>query len=837
MAEPLPPFALPARWPLAGFKRLIHAAWEVPGDPAEAAKLRDDQWRAVVGQLPASVVATAIAIALLLGVLKGRIDLLPVAPTLMALVALNGFNFALWRHERHGRPPDAPPRGIRAGLLLALDLFAGGVLDAVLLLQVAQQAEPGLHAPLVATAAGAIAAAAWMFALLPAVAIGWVLGACGTLAVGIALLPLPWMDGLLPLLPLYAIALCMAALLNARLFLLGRHAQHEAARDRLTVSLLLRDFEHHASDWLWELGRDGRLRHVSQRMAESLGQRAQDLIGEPLLAVLAHQLPANNADAQQRLDRLGDALLATEPLSDHALHLRVGGEDVWWTLSGRRLEGDGGWRGVGSDISEVRERERELLRLTDQDTVTGLANRHQFHRRLALYLGGGGPISPCTVLLLDLDCFKQVNDSLGHAAGDHLLAAVGERLHDSLAARRGNGDLVARLGADEFAVLLRGELSPEAMQRLGKQLRSALRVPVSIDGNEIDVRVSIGAACAPRHAQAADPLLRAADLALFAAKAAGRDRLVLYEPALQQAAQDRLALLADLRLALDADQLEMHYQPQIELATGKLRGFEALMRWRHPVRGLVPPAVFIPLAEDSGLIITIGAWALLIACRDAARWPGELRVAVNVSALQFERSPIELHVLEALERTGLPADRLEIELTESALLKDSQHAIDLLTRLRALGVRTALDDFGTGFSSLAYLRRLPLDQLKIDRAFIADLDHPQAGATARAIVAAIHDLAQALGLHTVAEGIETAEQHQVLTELGCSLGQGFLFAQALPRDATQAFVELAHRQGLGAAREAHLDSVNPPLTVWPSTRLQLRSLLQLPDTRFSGGEF
>ncbi|KQV52762.1 hypothetical protein ASC95_08060 [Pelomonas sp. Root1217] len=836
MAEPLPPFALPAGRPLAGFKRLIHAAWEVPGDPEEAARLRGDQWRAVVDQLPASVVATAIAIALLLVALKGRIDLLPIAPTLMALVALNGFNFALWRHERHHRPPDAPPRGIRAGLLLALDLFAGGVLDAVLLLQVAQQAEPGLQAPLVATAAGAIAAAAWMFALLPAVAIGWVLGACGTLAIGIALLPLPWMNGLLPLLPLYAIALCMAALLNARLFLRGRHAQHEAARDRLTVSLLLRDFEHHASDWLWELGRDGRLRHVSQRMAESLRQQAQELIGQPLLAVLARHLPANDTDAQQRLDRLGDALLATEPLGDHALHLRVGGQDVWWTLSGRRLEGDGGWRGVGSDISEVRERERELLRLTDQDTVTGLANRHQFHRRLALYLGGGGPISPCTVLLLDLDCFKQVNDSLGHAAGDHLLAAVGERLRDSLAARRGNGDLVARLGADEFAVLLRGELSPEAMQRLGKQLRSALRVPVAIDGNEIDVRVSIGAACAPRHAQAVDPLLRAADLALFAAKAAGRDRLVLYEPALQQAAQDRLALLADLRLALDAGQLEMHYQPQIELATGKLRGFEALMRWRHPVRGLVPPAVFIPLAEDSGLIIAIGAWALLIACRDAARWPGELRVAVNVSALQFERSPIEQHVLEALERSRLPADRLEIELTESALLKDSQHAIDLLTRLRALGVRTALDDFGTGFSSLAYLRRLPLDQLKIDRAFIADLDHPRAGPTARAIVAAIHDLAEALGLHTVAEGIETAEQHQVLTELGCSLGQGFLFAQALPRDATQAFVELAHRQGLGAAREAHLDSVNPPLTAWPSTRLQLRSLLQLPDTRFSSGD-
>jgi diguanylate cyclase (GGDEF)-like protein len=287
---------------------------------------------------------------------------------------------------------------------------------------------------------------------------------------------------------------------------------------------------------------------------------------------------------------VGSALAAAEPLSDHALHLHVGGEDVWWALSGRRLDGDGGWRGVGSDVSEVRERERELLRLTDQDTVTGLANRHQFHRRLALYLGGGGPISPCTVLLLDLDCFKQVNDSLGHAAGDHLLAAVGERLRDSLASRRGSGDLVARLGADEFAVLLRGELSPESTQRLGKQLRSALRVPVAIAGHEIDVRVSIGAACAPRHAQAPDPLLRAADLALFAAKAAGRDRLVLYEPALQKEAQDRLALLADLRLALDAGQLEMHYQPQIELASGRLLGFEALMRWRHPVRGLVRPS-------------------------------------------------------------------------------------------------------------------------------------------------------------------------------------------------------------------------------------------------------
>jgi diguanylate cyclase (GGDEF)-like protein len=828
----------PGRPPLTGAKALLATAWQVPGDtPQQAARLRHDQWRAAVDQLPASAVATAIAVGLLLAALgRHQADLGRLGPVLLGLALLNGFNFGLWWWERHRRTPDAPPRGLRAGLLLALDLFIGGVLDALLVLQAGQLAPPGLHAPLVACLAGAIAAAAWMFALLPVVAIGWVLGACGTLAVGIAALPLAWMDGLLPLLPLYALVLCMAALLNARLFLLGRGAQHEAARDQLTVSLLLRDFERDASDWLWEIDAGGRLRHVSQRLAERLGQPAQALVAQPLLALLARHLPPDDAEARQRLEQLGTALATAGPLRDHDLRLRVAGEDVCWSLSGRRLAGDGGWRGVGSDVSKVREREGELLRLANQDPVTRLANRHQFQRRLALYLGGGGPVSPCTVLLLDLDCFKQVNDSLGHAAGDHLLAAVGERLSESLAARRGSGDLVARLGADEFVLLLRGELSTEAIQRLGKQLRSALRVPVAIDGHEVDVRASIGAASAPRHALTPDALLRAADLALFAAKAAGRDRLVMFEPALQREAQERLALLADLRLALDAGQLEMHYQPQIELASGSLVGFEALMRWRHPTRGMVPPSVFIPLAEDSGLIVPIGAWALQVACRDAARWPGGLRVAVNVSALQFERSPVELHVLEALERSGLAPERLEIELTESALLKDAQHAIDLLTRLRALGVRTALDDFGTGFSSLAYLRRLPLDLLKIDRAFIADLDHPTAGPTARAIVAAIHELAGALGLHTVAEGIETVEQQEVLAELGCSLGQGFLFAKALARDATQAFVELAHRKGLAAAREAQRNpGPHTRPSAWPTTRLQMRSTLHLPDTRFIGG--
>jgi len=841
VAPTLPTTAPPqtGRPPLARLRAVLAAAWQVPGDNAQqVGRLRDDQWQAVIDQLPASAIATAIVIGLLMMALGSHAQAAHLSPTLLALALLNGFNFALWWHERHRRAPEAPPRGARAGLLLALDLFAGGVLDAVLVLQAAPLVEPGLHAPLVATAAGMIAAAAWMFALLPAVAVAWVLGACGTLAIGIARLPLPWLDGLLPLLPLYAIVLCVTALLNARLFLLGRRAQYDAARDRLTVSLLLRDFEQHASDWLWEIAGDGRLRHVSQRLAERLGQPAERLIDQPFLQLLARQLPPDDPDSRQRLDELGTALAGDQALRDHDLHLRLGGEDVWWTLSGRPLDG-GGWRGVGIDVSEVRERERELLRLANQDPLTGLANRHQFHRRLALHLGGGGPVSPCTVLLLDLDCFKQVNDSLGHAAGDHLLAAVGERLRESLAARRGGGDLVARLGADEFVLLLRGELSPEAIQRLGKQLRSALRVPVVIDGHELDVRASIGAASAPRHAQAPDPLLRAADLALFAAKAAGRDRLVLFDPALQQEAQQRVDLLTDLRGAIDAGHLEMHYQPQIELASGRLLGFEALMRWRHPTRGLVPPAVFIPLAEDSGLIVAIGAWALQAACRDAARWPGALRVAVNVSALQFERSTVELHVLEALERSGLPAERLEIELTESALLKDSHHAIDLLTRLRALGLRISLDDFGTGFSSLAYLRRLPLDQLKIDRAFIADLDHPRAGSTARAIVSAIHELARALNLQTVAEGIETGAQQQMLAELGCDIGQGFLFAQALPADATHAFVELAHAKGLAAARDAqrHLDPSGSTSAAWPSTRLTPRSTLTLPDTRFSGGEF
>ncbi|MDR7333497.1 EAL domain-containing protein [Roseateles asaccharophilus] len=827
MVEPSPPSIRP---PLAGLGELLAIAWHVPGEDADAReRLRADQWRAVVRQLPAAAVATAIAAVLLLAAGGWRADPAWLAATLLGLIALNGSTCLLWRRER--RRPRAPRRLARASLLLALALLACGVLDAALVLLAALHVPPHLQPPLVAGMAGAITCAAWMFALLPVAAIAWVLGVCTTLALGIAWLPVTWMDGLLPLLPAYGALLCLTALFNARLFLQGRLAHHAAARDRMTVSLLLHDFEHQASDWLWEIDRGGRLRHVSQRLADHLGQPAEALAGQPLLGLLARLLPEHDEDARERLGRLGSALMGSAPLRDHDLRLRLHGTDVWWSLSARRLAGRAGWRGVGSDVTVVRDRERELQRISNQDTVTGLANRHQFHRQLAAHLQGDAA-SPCTVLLLDLDCFKQVNDSLGHAAGDQLLAAVGERLRDSLAARRGNGDLVARLGADEFALLLRGELSPEALQRLGKQLRTALRVPVTLGNHEVDVRASIGAALAPRHAQAPDPLLRAADLALFAAKAAGRDRLVLYEPTLQHEAQDRVALLADLRLALDAGQLEMHYQPQIDLARGRVLGFEALMRWRHPTRGLVPPAVFIPLAEHSGLIVAMGAWALQTACRDAARWPGTLRVAVNVSALQFERSPMEQHVLEALQHSGLAADRLEIELTESALLQDSQHAIDLLARLRTVGVHIALDDFGTGFSSLAYLRRLPLDQLKIDRAFIADLDHPRAGPTARAIVSAVHDLARALGLRTVAEGIETEAQQQVLTELGCDVGQGFLYAHALTREATQAFVELAHRDGLAAARGAHLDSVHPPPTGWPSTRLHPRSLLQLPDTRF-----
>ena len=376
--------------------------------------------------------------------------------------------------------------------------------------------------------------------------------------------------------------------------------------------------------------------------------------------------------------------------------------------------------------------------------------------------GAEGDAGPA-LLLLDLDRFKLVNDSLGHPAGDALLQAAARRLR--AAVRR--GDLCARLGGDEFAVVLAAPARREEAEALGARLVELLSRPYLVDGQVALVGASIGIALAPEDASDLDGLIASADLALYAAKGAGRGTVRRFEPAMRARATERRRLEQELRAALPLGQLELHYQPQIALADMRLTGFEALLRWRHPERGLVPPDVFLPLAAETGLLPALGAWVLRQACAAAARWPDPLSVAVNVTPLELEAGTVLPAATGALAESGLPARRLEIEVTESALMHPTAAALAQLDGLRAMGVQVSIDDFGTGFSSLTRLRSFPFDRIKIDRSFAGDGE----------VLRAVAGLGAALGMRTTAEGVETEDQLARIRDGGCTDAQGYLIGR------------------------------------------------------------
>jgi diguanylate cyclase (GGDEF)-like protein len=409
-----------------------------------------------------------------------------------------------------------------------------------------------------------------------------------------------------------------------------------------------------------------------------------------------------------------------------------------------------------------------------RDPLTGLANRTQLVETTDRLLSRD--LAAVSALILDVDDFRDVNDAGGHDAGDRLLLAVAQRLAGCVR----TGDKVARLGGDEFAIVVDG--GPEVAAAVGQRILRALTDPVVIDGRPLTVHVSIGAAdTATTGERSAVTLLRNADLAMYMAKALGKNRLVHYADGMAQAARDKAELLQDLAHAVPAGQLEVHYQPTIDLASDSVTGFEALLRWHHPSRGLVPPGEFVPLAEEGGHIVEIGRWVLAEATRQAAAWSAQagrpLGVAVNLSPRQLADDDVVTVVREALDGSGLPARQLTLEVTEGVLVRDVDQVVRQLRALRALGVRIAIDDFGTGYSSLSYLRRLPADIVKIDRSFVQDLG---TGGTTTTLVASIIELARSLHLDVVAEGVETTQQQCVLRELACSHAQGFLFGRPAP---------------------------------------------------------
>ena len=433
----------------------------------------------------------------------------------------------------------------------------------------------------------------------------------------------------------------------------------------------------------------------------------------------------------------------------------------------------GGWVATIEDITERTRADEKIAHLAHYDGLTDLPNRVLFRERLEQALKAVRPGERLAVLYIDIDEFKSVNDALGHAIGDELLKGVADRLRSCL----NETDVAARLGGDEFAVIQTGIRNQSEAARLVDEIHAAIRLPFDCMGHLITTDASIGIALAPGDGLDLDQLLKNADLALYGAKGDGRRTYRFFETGMDERARGRRRLELELRQAISDGSLDTHYQPVLNIEDGKISSCEALLRWRHPERGMISPAEFIPIAEETGLINQLGQWVLNAACAEAVNWPDHVRVAVNVSPVQFRSQTLALNVAAALAACGLPASRLELEITEAVLIRDDEAALEVLHQLRRLGVRIALDDFGTGYSSLSYLQRFPFDKIKIDRSFIRDLAGPGASSS---IVQAVVNIAAASDMTTTAEGVETEQQRNLLHILGCTEMQGYLFSPAIP---------------------------------------------------------
>ena len=584
----------------------------------------------------------------------------------------------------------------------------------------------------------------------------------------------------------------------SRNFLTSRVAEFAMLEKSEVVSLLLREFEEGEADWLWQIDTARRVRSISPRFAFALGLDADQIDGKPFIQLIAGeawetgQFPSSLHDLAERLKR-------RESFSQLLVRVTIKGKARWWELSGTpRLDENGvfdGFRGVGSDVTEQRESADQIANLARYDTLTGLPNRLMLTEAMGDAMRFAEQWrTKCAFLMIDLDRFKAVNDTLGHVVGDQLLARVSARLSEIMT----ENETVGRLGGDEFAIVIRDASDLGRVEHVARQVIERLSQPYEVDHHTLYVGASVGSAIGPRDGSTVETLMRNADLALYRAKDSGRGQHFSYEPTLHAHAEERRKLEFSLRRALERSELSLHYQPVVDAESEQVVSFEALLRWQSEEHGSVSPAKFIPLAEDTRLIVPIGEWVLREACIEATRWPAHVKVAVNVSGEQLLDPHFSSTVVAALATSGLPASRLEIEVTESIFVRDASTARNTLEQILALGCGVALDDFGTGYSSLGYLRKFRFSTIKVDRSFVqgAATGNKESLAIIRAVVA----MAQSLDMSTTAEGVETEAELKVVRALGATKIQGYFFGRPMvATEARKLFRQQVARQGGVAA--------------------------------------
>jgi len=591
------------------------------------------------------------------------------------------------------------------------------------------------------------------------------------------------------------VVISIAGALNiARTYLAAEIAEAGVAEKSEVVSLLLREYADNAADWLWQVDTNRRIRSASPRFAYALGREMDAIEGESFIKLIAGEAWEKGQFAPSLHD-LAERLKQRESFSNLLVQVEVGGARRWWEISGTPMRGEKGefigFRGVGSDVTHERETNEKIAYLARYDTLTGLPNRLMVTESLKDALKYAEQWrTRCAFLMIDLDRFKAVNDSLGHQIGDLMLAQVSHRLEELAS----DNEMCGRLGGDEFAVVIRDASNRNAVAAFADKIIKALSQPYDVENHKLYIGASVGSAMGPRDGTTVEALMRNADLALYRAKDAGGGEHCVYEPTLHAEAEERRQLESALRFATDKGELLLNFQPVVDSKLETVVAFEALVRWQSKEHGFISPAKFIPLAEDTRLIVPIGEWVMREACREAARWPDHIKISVNVSGEQLLEPGFSKTVVRALSDSGLPAERLEVEVTESIFVRDAQIARQALEEIIALGCTIALDDFGTGYSSLGYLRAIRFSTIKVDRSFVqgAAQNSPESLAIVRAVVA----MADSLGMTTTAEGVETAAEAALIRDMGCTKIQGFYFGRPMP--AAEA-LGVAQRSKIGKA--------------------------------------